>query len=162
MQIPDNVLASKGQRFLNFVVDRIFFYVIMLVIGFTLGLISHATGNDSWIAWLDTVDPLTDILISSLIFLIYYFIFELAFGRTLGKFVTGTMVISSNSEKPNASQVAYRTLSRIIPFEPFSLFGERTIGWHDSNGDTLVVDVKKYNAEIEMRNSFEEIGKVID
>jgi len=162
MFIPQSVLASKNQRFLNFIIDRVFFLVIMLVFGFLLGVIANLTGDYSWVDWLQNIDPLTDALVSILINLLYYFVFELAFGKTIGKFITGTIVISKGSNELNATQVVYRTLSRIIPFEPFSFFGNDPIGWHDSNANTLVVDVKKYNSEIQMRKSFEEIGNVID
>lgn len=162
MNIPNSVLASKSQRFLNFIIDKAFFYVLMLLLGLLLGLIAEFTGDYTWVEWLDTVDPLLDILVSNLIFLIYYFAFELTCGRTIGKFVTGTLVISKNNKELTASQVAYRTLSRIIPFEAFSFLGDVPIGWHDSNGNSLVVDVKKYNSAIQIKDSFEEIGKNID
>jgi uncharacterized RDD family membrane protein YckC len=162
MFIPNSVLASKSQRFLNFVIDRIFFLIIMMLLGLLLGLIAELTEDYSWVEWLDNVAPLVDFLISNLIFLLYYFVFELAFERTIGKFITGTKVISKNQNELQTSQIAYRTLSRIIPFEPLSFFGDVPIGWHDSNGDSLVVDVKKYNSEIQLRKSFEEIGNVID
>lgn len=162
MFIPNSVLASKSQRFLNFIIDRVFFLVIMLFFGLLLGLLAELTGDYSWVEWLQNIDPLSDALVSILINLLYYFVFELAFGKTIGKFITGTMVVSKDNNELKASQVAYRTLSRIIPFEPFSFFGDVPVGWHDSNGDSLVVDVKKYNSERQMRDSFEEIGKNID
>jgi uncharacterized RDD family membrane protein YckC len=162
MFIPDRVLASKSQRFLNFIIDRVFFLVIMLFFVLLLSLLAEFTGDYSWIEWLQNIDNLSDALVSILINLLYYFIFELAFGKTIGKFITGTMVVSKNNDELKASQVAYRTLSRIIPFEPFSFFGDVPIGWHDSNGNSLVVDVKKYNLEKQMRDSFKEIGENLD
>lgn len=162
MNIPKSVLASKSQRFLNYIIDKAFFYVLMTLLGVLLGLIAEFTANYSWVEWLDNINPIVDLLVSTLILLIYYFLFELTTGRTLGKLITGTMVVSKDQNKLNASQIAYRTLSRIIPFEAFSFLGDVPIGWHDSNGNSLVVDVKKYNSERLMRDSFEEIGKNID
>ena len=53
-------------------------------------------------------------------------------GRTLGKFITGTKVVSADGETPTASQIVGRTFCRMIPFEAFSFARETCpVGWHD-------------------------------
>lgn len=74
----------------------------------------------------------------------YCFIFELLFYRTLGKVVTGTIVIEIESlDKPSIGQVLIRTISRLIPFEGFSFIDSRPRGWHDSLSGTAVVNKKE-------------------
>lgn len=72
--------------------------------------------------------------------LAYYIPQEAAFGFTVGKLITGTRMVDEDGEKSNLIQVILRTLSRFIPFEPFSvLFIEAPRGWHDSLSGTYVV-----------------------
>jgi uncharacterized RDD family membrane protein YckC len=60
------------------------------------------------------------------------------FQATLGKIITKSTVIDENGDKIGVGRAIGRTLSRLIPFEPFSFFfSER--GWHDSITDTHVV-----------------------
>ena len=85
-------------------------------------------------------------------------VFETITGRTLGKYITNTKVLTEDGQKPEADKILYRTLSRMIPFEAFSFLGDEGRGWHDSLAKTVVVDVKKYNEIVELQNSLSEIG----
>ena len=71
--------------------------------------------------------------------MLVYFLSELYTGKTLGKLITGTKVISTDDNNLTAQQILYRTLSRIVPFEPFSMFFSNT-AWHDDWSDTVVVN----------------------
>ncbi|MFZ5429789.1 MAG: RDD family protein [Bacteroidota bacterium] len=76
----------------------------------------------------------------------YCFLFELLFKRTIGKMVfkfkieglyvaLGTKLLI---------QVLIRTISRFIPFEPFSIFlDEDKMMWHDKLSKTKVIDIRK-------------------
>jgi uncharacterized RDD family membrane protein YckC len=68
----------------------------------------------------------------------YYFLCEATTGRTVGKLVSGTRVVTESGGKPTTLQILQRTLSRMVPFEPFSFFGPST-GWHDRWSKTRVV-----------------------
>lgn len=60
----------------------------------------------------------------------YYFVGEFWSGKTLGKVLTRSMVVSVNGDAPQAKQIALRTLIRIIPLYPlFFVLGKR---WHDT------------------------------
>jgi uncharacterized RDD family membrane protein YckC len=48
---------------------------------------------------------------------------EASTGKTVGKYVTGTQVLTEDGEQPSVGTIFIRTLCRIIPFEPFSFFG---------------------------------------
>ena len=69
----------------------------------------------------------------------YFFFMELMYDKTLGKFLTKTKVVNYQKQKPTTSQIFIRSLCRLIPFEQFSFFGERPIGFHDSISRTYVV-----------------------
>ncbi|UII34354.1 RDD family protein [Fulvivirga ulvae] len=121
-------LASAGQRIGNYVIDTIAYYILLIVFIFILGFLGIL--DDSPIL----IYPLAFGIIFG-----YYIIMEATFGKTLGKFVTGTKVVTENGEKPSAGAIVGRTFCRLIPFEAFSLLGSQAIGWHDSIPGTRVI-----------------------
>jgi len=80
--------------------------------------------------------------IAQLTWVTQIFLGELLFGRTLGKLVTGTKVVSTNSENLRFIQVFVRTLVRAFPIEMISFLGKNPIGWHDSLSKTMVINAK--------------------
>lgn len=101
-----------------------------------------------------------EIIISYLIFpvayLIYLLVFEFIFGRSLGKIITQTKVVSTkNKGKLTGNQILIRTICRLIPFDGFSFLSNRPRGWHDSIANTEVIDSPlfkplwdKYNSKL--------------
>jgi uncharacterized RDD family membrane protein YckC len=53
---------------------------------------------------------------------VYYVVCEAAFGRTLGKLVTGLIVINARGTRPSVGEAVIRTLTRFIEVNPV-LFG---------------------------------------
>lgn len=128
--------VSTGTRFLNFLIDQVCYFLLMVPIFFALGFALGAAGVD-----LD--NPGADLLIRLLgivSYFIYYFVFEGAFQRTPGKFITGTIVVNETGGKRSIMAIAGRTLSRLIPFEAIVglIRGEF---WHDTLPGTKVVHV---------------------
>jgi uncharacterized RDD family membrane protein YckC len=120
--------ATLGIRFANFFIDSIgrMVFVFMLVIPFSL-LKLEALGG-----------------IAVLVGLVgYHFIFEATLGRTPGKFLTGTRVVSANGDRASTGQIFGRTLARFVPFEPLSFLfgGNPPNGWHDKWSNTRVVKI---------------------
>lgn len=72
----------------------------------------------------------------------YYVLFEAIFGRTPGKLITGTRVVTLDGAKPGFGQIIGRSFARLVPFEPFSFLGSRG-GWHDRWSGTRVVRVRR-------------------
>ena len=72
----------------------------------------------------------------------YFVICETAFQRTIGKLVTGTIVVNEFGGRPCFKQIVGRSFARFIPFEPLSFFGKEPVGWHDSLSGTRVVMLK--------------------
>src|SRR5690606_23868025 len=62
----------------------------------------------------------TPYILMLLIFWGYYLVTEYLSQRTIGKFLTKTIVVSIDGERPKLKQIIFRTLSRSIPFEYFS------------------------------------------
>ncbi|BAO75339.1 RDD family protein [Winogradskyella sp. PG-2] len=68
---------------------------------------------------------------------LYYFIFELAYGRTLGKFQTQTIVMNKDGNLPTMIQLIIRSLSRFISIFSGISDDERAI--HDYSSNTYVI-----------------------
>ena len=60
--------------------------------------------------------------ILSLTYLSYFFVFEVTWGRTPGKFWQGLVIRNIDGQKCNAKQILIRTLTRIFEANPI-LFG---------------------------------------
>lgn len=131
---PEHNLASQGKRFGNHIIDIIGYYLTVLIIGFMLGLIAPelVTGQDE-------DSPFFTILALVVLFL-YYFIFEGILGKTPGKFITKTKVVTIDGRKPDFQETFIRTICRLIPFDAFSFLGGNGYGWHDSLSKTRVVN----------------------
>ena len=108
-----NVLepVTKNVRFLNYILDIIVVYFLMFLVGVVLAV----TGNSDLIS-----NTIVIRLFAIIVFFFYYFLMENTAGRTIGKLITGTKVVTQDGDKPTTKQIALRSLSRIVPFEPFS------------------------------------------
>lgn len=118
--------ASSGQRLVTFVLDYIGVLIVGIVSGVVLGLLG--------------VDPEGfDTLFGFVVMFGYYVGFEAALGRTPGKIIVGTRVVTLSGEEPTFGQCVGRSLARLVPFEPFSFLGRKSIGWHDRWTATRVI-----------------------
>lgn len=128
----EELIASTGQRFLNYLLDAVGVTLAAAAIGFCVGVAGvyeeSAAILDSWAFGIGLM-------------VVYYVVFEGLTGRTPGKLVTGTRVVALSGDQPGFAQVLGRTLSRFVPLEPLSFLGGsgRPVGWHDSWSKTRVV-----------------------
>ena len=126
----DLVIVSRLRRITNFSID--FLVVINAIVAAT----SYGAIATEWYFpfenWL---------LFSAGIVVLYYWLLEGLFGRTIGKFFTNTKVVASDGSRAAASAILGRTLIRLIPFEIFSFLGTSDSGWHDRWSKTAVVKV---------------------
>lgn len=144
--------ASKTDRFINHIID----YIIVTIISGTLNVLLILISPDLAEETNEKKYTILSYGISLTIFFLYFFIFESnANGKTIGKYVTKTSVVTPKGNQPTTSQIAKRTLCRFIPFDAFSfLFSDS--GWHDSIPDLYVVSdakLKEYK-----NNDIENIG----
>ena len=129
--------AGTGVRFANYLIDLIGFYVLMFVIGLVIGLMRMQ--NDTF-SEDDTLSgsQFGDFLVTYAFYLLYYTLFEGATkGRSLGKLITGTVAVQDDGNPVTWKKALVRSLSRLVPFEPFSAFGGTP--WHDEWTNTRVV-----------------------
>ena len=154
--------ADKGLRFANLLIDTIIFYCSFLLLGFAVGLSAIVLDFDpSFFVELQNINPFLDRLITAFIMVFYYFGMEtLTKGRSIGKFITGTKVVTLEGDLPTANIFLKRSFCRIIPFEAFSFLGEN--GWHDSIPKTAVVVKKHFDYESNLSLDVDKIGKEIE
>lgn len=166
--VTTSLYASKGKRFLNFIVDWIIFYMLLMAFFFVFGIVFSLMSNDD--LWLDqfineleNMNPLLDRLLTAIIFMILYMISEILLkGRTIGKYITQTKVVMEDGSLPKASDIVLRSLCRLIPFNAFSFLGAEGRGWHDSVSNTYVVDIVKFNNKRTSELDLELLGKPIE
>jgi uncharacterized RDD family membrane protein YckC len=157
--IPDEIIASNRQRFVNVVIDYVARLGLTFVIGMIAAMIGVLTGNEEILIFFQNITRIQELTIGLVVLLIYYNVFEIFFGTTIGKLFTKTVVVDIYGEKPNANAILIRSLCRLIPFEVFSFFGTPCIGWHDSLSKTYVVNKEDLRISKELFHSFEEIGE---
>lgn len=116
------------KRGLHFFIDAFIIFIIFIIV----------------IILTTTIEPFINLnkyLVYFIIWVLYYFISEYFFNKTIGKIITGTKVVVSKSKKDNYITFLVRTISRLIPLEPFSIFiDEKKIMWHDKISGTMVID----------------------
>lgn len=137
--------ATVGIRFANFLIDTVFYYGIILLVGFALVIILESTGGDienSFLFREDAGSILLQYLVSFVSYLGMFTILEgAAKGKTLGKLITGTRALKIDGGDLTWKDAFMRSLCRFVPFEAFSTFGGNP--WHDRWTDTLVVKDRK-------------------
>lgn len=134
--------ASNTKRFLNYLIDRVALVGCFAGLFFIGGLLENAGMVSGVIEFADQISGITDLVLTAIGTVVYYTFFEAVFGRTLGKLITGTKVIDLEGKRPGVATLLGRSFARIVPFEPFSFFGNGG-GWHDRWSDTRVVDMRK-------------------
>ena len=138
--------ASSGQRLLNYIIDNIITnYVIGLGSGFLLGaavaMISQELAYDMFVTQTSFIGIFGIYMIVIVNYLIYYTFCEKVFnGVTLGKLITGTKAIRQDGLALTWKDAFMRSLSRLVPFEPFSALGNWP--WHDRWTNTMVIKTR--------------------
>lgn len=132
--------ATNGARFANYLIDSIALYVFTIIVIFvfvTIYTLLVPTANI-----LQEDNSLIEYLIGFVMGIIYFTTLEyFTGGRSIGKYITKTKVITFDGEKPGFIDCLVRSLCRYIPFEPFSFFSGTDCGWHDSISKTRVIKI---------------------
>ncbi|MFN3752513.1 RDD family protein [Flavobacterium sp.] len=144
--VSEELLASHGQRFLNLLIDTIIQVVLLFIALVFAVAIAESNGNKSFITNLPA-NTLAQYTFTACIALFYYNVFEIFSARTVGKWITQTVVVDQNGEKPNSEMIMVRSLCRLIPFNALSIIGFPARTWHDSLSKTYVVDKKALEEE---------------
>ncbi|MDR1877238.1 MAG: RDD family protein [Flavobacteriaceae bacterium] len=152
--VEDNQ-ASKWIRLANHIIDMIVYYLFIYVLAIFIIITRVGT----------SLSFLGNNFLAQLVFALFYALFmfgmeTLLKGKSIGKIITGTKVVTEYGEKPTISEFLARSFSRIVPFEPFSFLGN--MGWHDKWSNTRVVKEKSFNSDMMSISSIDEIGNAKD
>jgi uncharacterized RDD family membrane protein YckC len=156
--VTDDLLASHGQRFINYIIDAAIVYSLIFGLSFTMVLIADFPGATSLLEWLENSNGLEEYLVYFLIMIPYFTLMESIFSKSFGKFITKTIVVLEDGSKPESGIILKRTLCRIIPFDALSFLGSPSRGWHDSIANTYVVKKDDFESKKELFYAFDEIG----
>lgn len=133
-------IVSRTHRFVHYLVDSLVIFVLtmFMIQVFSIGgyYMTYEFGPlkvnfNNW----------NRVLISGL----YYVLFEFYLHKSLGKFVTKTIVVDEQGQFLSLKKTIIRTLCRLIPFEGFSCLLNPSIGWHDQISKSFVI----YESELE-------------
>ena len=122
--------ASRGRRFVTFIIDYAFIYLFMFMVGVISALVDQT-------AWLEEMGPLQEKLLGVTLFFTYYVLTETLLGRSLAKWITGVQVLTVRGGRPSRLQLLKRSAVRLVLFEFLSIFRGDTRMWHDNASDTV-------------------------
>ncbi len=157
-EVTEELYASQGKRFLNYIIDTIIIYAILFCLAVVIAFIGGLFGKTNIFEGIENISTLENYAIFFLIMLPYFILMETFFSTTFAKHITATLVVMKDGSKPKITTIFKRTLCRIIPFDGFSYLGTPSRGWHDSLSDTYVVDKKLFEAKKNLFYAFDEIG----
>ena len=135
-------LASVGQRFLNFIIDNLVMrFGLNWISSYLVGMLLATFFEEFFVETILAEGFGYYVIIYCIVIfnhLIYYTFCEKVFnGYTLGKLVTGTRAVREDGGELTWKNAILRSLSRMVPFEPFSIWGDGL--WHDSWTKTMVI-----------------------
>ena len=79
-------------------------------------------------------------IVAGVVWAAYFFVMELAWGRTLGKLISGTKVVSEDGSPASETLILTRSLARLIPLEFLTFIGQADRrGLHDTMSQTMVI-----------------------
>lgn len=133
------VPSSSGKRFANYLIDIILFYLFF----FAFGIFAALFFPESIDELTNVVDRLgfLDNIISLVLYAVYMGVMETIFkGRSIGKFITGTIAVRLDGHKLTAKDAFARGFCRAVPFCVFSALGNPCQPWQDKWTNTVVVD----------------------
>lgn len=140
--LPLFTLASRNERLANFVIDNLLMrYGLSYLTGMAVGWVGSSLAPEFMSRLIYETNTFNLLLLAYIIgifnYLIYYTLCEKFFkGQTLGKLITKTRAIRNDGEELTFKDAFVRSLCRLVPFEPFSGFGDP---WHDTWTKTMVV-----------------------
>jgi len=158
-RIENDLHASQGQRFANFIIDYVCQIILLMGMTFVFVIVMTIFGREDVLSRIEGMNKVEEYGLGILISLIYYNIFEIFTFRTIGKFITKTVVVDAYGEKPTSNEILIRSLCRLIPFDAFSFLGAPGKGWHDSISKTYVVKKDLLEERKRGYNSLDEIGR---
>jgi hypothetical protein len=128
------IQSSKPVRFLGHLIDNIVLFGILML------LINLGMETEYLLPAIFAVPGL------------YFILTEWLWGRTIGKWITGTVVVNEHAVPPGLGSIIGRTFCRLIPFDVFFML-MYDYALHDKLSETHVVNKEFWENKYE----FEEI-----
>lgn len=129
--ISDDIFAGKEKRCINLIIDTIMYYLIATLIMLIINILGEDIKENYFYTYL---------IMYGSHFTYYSLLEHFAGGKTVGKFITKTRVLTETRELPSLQTSMIRSFCRFIPFEAFSNLGKPPRGWHDSFSKTYVIN----------------------
>ena len=98
-KVSDEIAAKLEQRFINWFLDTVMLIVLSLILITIVATIAESYKNKTIALYLLT-NPIGQFTFVTITRLFYYISFETLYGRTIGKFVTQTIVVDENGDPP--------------------------------------------------------------
>ena len=133
--------ASTGKRFLNYLIDLLSFWLLIVIAGVCIAIVSPSV--------IENIDDspgfnFIDRILTLLLYGIYMGIIEGLFkGKSLGKLITKTRAVHMDGSKIGWDKAFARSFSRAVPFCVFSAFGTPCNPWQDRWTSTMVIDERQ-------------------
>ena len=159
-EVTSDLYASHRQRFGNYFIDLVVQIVLLVALEIVIIVICNLFEIYAVEEFLSNTNRLEDYILGIIITLMYYIPFEILVSRSVGKYITGTLVVLENGTKPDAQTIIKRSFCRLIPFDVFSFLGSDARGWHDSMSQTYVVSKKGLEVKMKQFYEFDQIGKI--
>lgn len=118
------LIASRSTRLINSVADGL---ILVLLESAYVTLFTGAALSDG------------GTFATSLMSCAYYVFFESLWGRTPGKWLTRTRVVTEDGYRPAFLQILWRSCIRFIPFDVLTFLSPHPAGWHDRWSRTRVI-----------------------
>ena len=145
------VQASSGKRFANYLIDMVFFYLVVIFWIIILSLV-YPSIQDSFDENDNLFGAFADRIIGLLLYALLMSLVEAIFrGKSVGKLITGTKAVNEDGSDISFSTAFARGFSRAVPFNAFSALGHPCYPWHDKWTRTFVIDEKAnrlYNKQL--------------
>lgn len=130
--------AGPNKRFINYLIDRVAFYLVWRVIVALfrqpIAFVLYKTTRDKNVMLLEAWGMVF------IMFVVYFTVCEgFTKGKTLGKWFTGTRVVTADGGMITLRIAFLRSLCRLVPLEPFSALKTPSFPWHDRWTKTLVI-----------------------
>ncbi|MFA7687320.1 MAG: RDD family protein [Moheibacter sp.] len=136
--------ASHNKRTLNFLIDNF----LILILAYLFALILEAMFQYTNFQFDRSISL---ILLIPTVFFAYYYFFEFYLQKTIGKFLTNTIVIDEYANRPTRKQILWRTFYRIPSFYIFNFYWKEYMGGdkfchglHDRKTTTWVVPMEEF------------------
>ena len=88
-KVTPDLYASRSNRFVNYIVDKLIFYALIFGLSFLIGIIAYTFFSDTstfdvLLTDIENIHPMMDRLLTAIIFIIFYMISEILLkGRTI-------------------------------------------------------------------------------